>query len=97
MYAFTGDNWKQVGQDVNQGANVICPYQMKTITSRYFSTNGETFDTYQGYYYIAINDDGDECKSGFDQLSYNLGHLNCTGGKVGTFSCGEVWFRAFED
>ena len=97
MYAYTGSNWWQVGQDVNQGADKECPYALKTITTRYFSRDAETFSMCTGYYYIAINEDGDEANTRFEELAYNMGKYNNTSREVGTYSCGLVCFCAFDD
>ena len=97
MYAYTGSNWWQVGQDVNQGADKECPYALKTITTRYFSRDAETFSMCTGYYYIAINEDGDEANTRFEELAYNMGKYNNTRREVGTYSCGLVCFCAFDD
>lgn len=97
MYAYTGSNWWQVGQDVNQGADKECPYALKTITTRYFSRDAETFSMCTGYYYIAINEDGDEANTRLEELAYNIGKYNNTRREVGTYSCGLICFCAFDD
>lgn len=50
-----------------------------------------------GYYYIAINEDGDEANTRFEELAYNIGKYNNTSREVGTYSCGLVCFCAFDD
>lgn len=98
MYAFDGSNYNVAGQDVNQGANVACPYALKTVTTRYFF-DGNSYSNKQGYYYIGVDEYGSEVPLGHigEEYHYQLEHLDCTGSRVGTFSCGEVWFCAFND
>lgn len=96
MYAFDGSNYKQAGQDVNQGADVACPYELKVVTTRYFFSH-DSYSNTQGYYYVGINAHGGECENSFDDLSYQMGHYNNTRKKVGTYSCGVVWFCGFDD
>lgn len=101
MYAFTGDNYLIAGQDVNQGSNVDCPYALKTVTTRnaFLSNYGENaFRNITGYYYIAVDEYGSEVPRGQTSVSpyYNeLGWNYTESGKIGTFSCGDVWFRAY--
>lgn len=96
MYAFTGNNYDVAGQDVNQGANVDCPYPLKTVTTRYFFDN-DNYSYKQGYYYAAIDSRGHECEDPFDELHYQMGKYNCRTKMVGMYSCGMVWFTAFDD
>ena len=96
MYGADYEDRKMRGQDVNQGADKSCPYELKTVTTRYFF-DSTSYSNRQGYYYVAINEYGDECESGFDTLAYNMGHYNNTRKKVGMYSCGMVWFCAFDD
>ena len=87
------------GEDVNQGANVECPYTMKQVTTRYFETRGE-WSVREGYYYIAVDEYGDEIplsENPFHTYYNQLGYKNCIMSKVGTFSCGDVWFCASND
>lgn len=101
MYGFTGDNYSVVGQDVNQGSNMDCPYALKTVTTRnaFISNHGEnSFRNITGYYYVALNEYGDEVPLGqTTRMPYcnELGWNYCEARKVGTFSCGDVWFRAY--
>lgn len=101
MYAFTGDNYLIAGQDVNQGSNVDCPYALKTVTTRnaFVHNRGEdSFSNRTGYYYIAVDEYGSEVPRGQTSVSpyYNeLGWNYTESGKIGTFSCGDVWFRAY--
>lgn len=101
MYAFTGDNYLIAGQDVNQGSNVDCPYALKTVTTRnaFLSNYGENaFRNITGYYYIAVDEYGSEVPRGqtsvlpyYNELGWNYTESR----KIGTFSCGDVWFRAY--
>lgn len=97
MYGADYEDRKMRGQDVNQGADKSCPYELKTVTTRYFF-DGNSYSNRQGYYYVAINSHGSENEGGsFDDLSYQMGKYNCTSKKVGMYSCGMVWFCAFDD
>ena len=100
MYAYNGDKYI-VGQDVNQGPNVECPYTMKQVTTRYFSKDSINFSNCEGYYYISVDGDfGDEIpldENPFNAYMYQVGHRQCVGSRVGIFSCGDVWFCAFDD
>lgn len=97
MYGADYEDRKMRGQDVNQGADKSCPYELKTVTTRYFF-DGNSYSNRQGYYYVAINSHGSENEGGsFDDLSYQMGKYNCTSKKVGMYSCGMVWFKAFDD
>lgn len=97
MYGADYEDKKMRGQDVNQGADKPCPYELKTVTTRYFF-DGNSYSNRQGYYYVAINSHGSENEGGsFDDLSYQMGKYNCTSKKVGMYSCGMVWFCAFDD
>lgn len=84
------------GMDVNQGADKPCPYELKTVTTRYFFADN-SYSNKQGYYYVAINEYGDECESKFNDLAYQMGKYNCTSREIGEYSCGHVWFKAFDD
>lgn len=84
------------GMDVNQGADKTCPYELKTVTTRYFF-DSTSYSNRQGYYYVAINEYGDECESKFDDLAYQMEKYNCTSREIGEYSCGHVWFKAFDD
>lgn len=97
MYGADYEDRKMRGQDVNQGADKPCPYELKTVTTRFFF-DGSSYSNRQGYYYVAINSHGSENEGGsFDDLSYQMGKYNCTSKKVGMYSCGMVWFKAFDD
>lgn len=100
MYAYNGDKYI-VGQDVNQGPNVECPYTMKQVTTRYFAKDSVNFSNCEGYYYISVDGDfGDEIpldENPFNAYMYQVGHRQCVGSRVGIFSCGDVWFCAFDD
>ena len=84
------------GEDVNSGADVACPYELKVVTTRYFFSHG-SYSNKQGYYYVAIDTYGGECENSFEDLSYQMGKYNCTSRKIGTYSCGVVWFCGFDD
>lgn len=96
MYGADYEDRKMRGQDVNQGADKSCPYELKTVTTRYFF-DGNSYSNRQGYYYAAIDARGHECENPFDELHYQMGKYNCTTKKVGVYSCGVVWFTAFDD
>ena len=101
MYAFTGDNYLIAGQDVNQGSNVDCPYALKTVTTRnaFVHNRGEdSFSNRTGYYYIALDEYGGEVPRGSTSIrpyQEELGWNYTESGKIGTFSCGDVWFCAY--
>lgn len=97
MYGADYEDKKLRGQDVNQGTDKECPYPLKTVTTRYMYTSSTGFANRTGYYYVAIDEHGGECENPFDELSYQMGKYNCTGKKVGMYSCGMVWFCAFDD
>lgn len=96
MYGADYEDKKMRGQDVNQGADKPCPYELKTVTTRYFFSQG-SYSNRQGYYYVAIDEYGGECEDGFDDLAYQMGKYNYTSKRVGMYSCGMVWFKAFDD
>ena len=96
MYGADYEDRKMRGQDVNQGADKPCPYELKTVTTRYFF-DGNSYSNRHGYYYAAIDARGHECENPFDELHYQMGKYNCTTKKVGVYSCGVVWFTAFDD
>lgn len=97
MYGADYEDKNLRGQDVNQGTDKECPYPLKTVTTRYMYTSSTGFANRTGYYYVAIDEHGCECESAFDELHYQMGKYNCTGKKVGMYSCGMVWFCAFDD
>lgn len=96
MYGADYEDRKMRGQDVNQGADKPCPYELKTVTTRYFFSQG-SYSNRQGYYYVAIDEYGGECEDGFNDLAYQMGKYNYTSKRVGMYSCGMVWFTAFDD
>lgn len=87
------------GQDVHQGADVACPYELGVLTTRYAFNNGtDKFEDLPVFYYIATNDDGDFTDADyelFEKYGYELNRFDNTCYKVGTFSCGEVWVLAY--
>lgn len=94
------DYWdSQRGQDVHQGADVACPYELGVLTTRYAFNNGtDKFEDLPVFYYIATNDDGDFTDADyelFEKYGYELNRFDNTCYKVGTFSCGEVWVLAY--
>lgn len=98
MYGADYEDKKMRGQDVNQGADKPCPYELKTVTTRYMYTSSTGFANRTGYYYVASDEYGAEGNiDSFDDLSYQMGKYNCTCKKVGMYSCGMVWFCAFDD
>lgn len=98
MYGADYEDRKMRGQDVNQGADKSCPYGLKTIITRYMYTSSTGFANRTGYYYVASDEYGAEGNiDSFDDLSYQMGKYNCTCKKVGMYSCGMVWFCAFDD
>ena len=98
MYGADYEDKKMRGQDVNQGADKSCPYELKTVTTRYMYTSSTGFANRTGYYYVASDEYGAEGNiDSFDDLSYQMGKYNCTCKKVGMYSCGMVWFCAFDD
>uniref|UniRef100_UPI00402AFD50 hypothetical protein n=1 Tax=[Lactobacillus] rogosae TaxID=706562 RepID=UPI00402AFD50 len=96
MYGADYEDRKMRGQDVNQGADKPCPYELKTVTTRYFFSQG-SYSNRQGYYYVAIDEYGGECEDDFNDLAYQMGKYNYTSKRVGMYSCGMVWFTAFDD
>lgn len=96
MYGADYEDRKMRGQDVNQGADKPCPYELKTVTTRYFFSQG-SYSNRQGYYYIGLDEYGSECEDSFNNLQYQMGKYNCTCKRVGMYSCGMVWFCAFDD
>ena len=87
------------GENVYQGADLDLDYPMLTVTTRYVPVEIGEFRTFEGYYYIALDEWGLESATGsaFGTLAYETGHYNCGRTKVGTYSCGDVWFCAYED
>ena len=94
------DGWATgYGENVYQGADLELDYPMLTVTTRYVPVKVGEFRTAEGYYYIALDEWGLESATGsaFGTLAYETGHYNCSRTKVGTYSCGDVWFCAYED
>lgn len=86
------------GQDVNQGADVECPYELEVATTRYaYNNQTDRFENLTGFYYIPINSEGHMSNEFMDMTyKYEEDHgwawRSNTFYKIGTFSCGEVWF-----
>jgi len=99
QYAGNSNTVQCKGQDVKQGTDVECPYQLSTYTTRYtVNPHTEEFETRYGFYYIGIND-GDMNDSDWqlsEQLGEQYGWMMGVCQKIGTFSCGEVWFLIFD-
>lgn len=99
QYAGNSNTVQCKGQDVKQGTDVECPYQLSTYTTRYtVNPHTEEFETRYGFYYIGIND-GDMNDSDLqlsEQLGEQYGWMMGVCQKIGTFSCGEVWFLIFD-
>lgn len=87
------------GQDVHQGADVACPYELGVLTTRYaFNNRDDKFEDLPVFYYIATDDEGsmsDADYALFEKYSDELHRGRCSMYKVGTFSCGEVWVIAY--
>lgn len=99
QYAGNSNTVQCKGQDVKQGTDVECPYQLSTYTTRYtVNPHTEEFETRYGFYYIG-NSDGDMNDSDwqlFEQLGEQYGWMGGACQKIGTFSCGDVWFLIFD-
>lgn len=86
------------GQDVHQGADVACPYELEKETVRYaYNNQTDRFENLTGFYYIPTDDEGsmsDEFYELTEKFEESHGWAWKTGTmyKIGTFSCGEVWF-----
>ena len=86
------------GQDVRQGADVECPYELEVATTRYaYNNQTDRFENLTGFYYIPINSEGHMSNEFMDMTDkYEEDHgwawRSNTFYKIGTFSCGEVWF-----
>ena len=94
------DYWdSQRGQDVHQGADVACPYELGVLTTRYaFNNRDDKFEDLPVFYYIATDDEGsmsDADYALFEKYSDELHRGRCSMYKVGIFSCGEVWVIAY--
>lgn len=93
------DYWdSQRGQDVHQGADVACPYELEKETVRYaFNNQTDRFENLTGFYYIPTDDEGSMSDEFYDltekfEESHGWAWKTGTMYKIGTFSCGEVWF-----
>lgn len=86
------------GQDVNQGADVPCPYELEVAVTRYaYNNQTDRFENLTGFYYIPTNSEGDMSDEFYDlteryEESHGWAWKTNTMYKIGTFSCGEVWF-----
>ena len=98
QYGENGFGKKVRGQDVNQGADVECPYELEVATTRYaYNNQTDRFENLTGFYYIPINSEGHMSNEFMDMTDkYEEDHgwawRSNTFYKIGTFSCGEVWF-----
>lgn len=88
------------GQDVNQGADVECPYELEVATTRYaYNNQTDRFEDLTVFYYIPVNSEGDMSDEFYDltekyEESHGWAWRSNTMYKVGTFSCGDVWLYA---
>ena len=99
-FYYLSDGWGAgYGENVYQGTDIDFNYPLLTVTTRYVNVGDKYnhFDTFEGYYYIALDEWGLESATGsaFGTLAYETGHYNCSRTKVGTYSCGDVWFCAY--
>lgn len=88
------------GQDVRQGADVECPYELEVATTRYaYNNQTDRFEDLTVFYYIPVNSEGDKSDEFYDltekyEESHGWAWRSNTMYKVGTFSCGDVWLYA---
>ena len=88
------------GQDVRQGADVECPYELEVATTRYaYNNQTDRFEDLTVFYYIPVNSEGDMSDEFYDltekyEESHGWAWRSNTMYKVGTFSCGDVWLYA---
>lgn len=88
------------GQDVRQGADVDCPYELEVATTRYaYNNQTDRFEDLTVFYYIPVNSEGDMSDEFYDltekyEESHGWAWRSNTMYKVGTFSCGDVWLYA---
>lgn len=86
------------GQDVHQGSDVQCPYELEVAITRYaYNNQTDRFENLTGFYYIPTNSEGDMSDEFYDltekyEESHGWAWKTNTMYKIGTFSCGEVWF-----
>lgn len=88
------------GQDVRQGADVECPYELEVATTRYaYNNQTDRFEDLTVFYYIPVNSEGDKSDEFYYltekyEESHGWAWRSNTMYKVGTFSCGDVWLYA---
>ena len=98
QYSENGWGYYVRGQDINQGADVSCPYELEVAITRYaYNNQTDRFENLTGFYYIPTNSEGDMSDEFYDLTEkYEESHgwvwKTNTMYKIGTFSCGEVWF-----
>lgn len=98
QYSENGWGYYVRGQDVHQGADVECPYELEVATTRYaYNNQTDRFENLTGFYYIPTNSEGDMSDEFYDlteryEESHGWAWKTNTMYKIGTFSCGEVWF-----
>ena len=107
QYAGNSNTVQCIGQDVKQGTNVECPYELSVLTTRYTLNPSNKFEYIKGFYYIAHTDeDGNEgiMSNEDDALAESLAEqLSIEAGaptlsllvKIGTFSNGEIYYCTF--
>lgn len=89
------------GKDVNTGADVSCPYQLDTITTRVMYDTYEGFHTYEGYY-VATNETvpfliaASGTASPLYEQYQKQGYDCIFSGRIGVYSCGNVVFTAMK-
>lgn len=98
QYSENGWGYYVRGQDINQGADVSCPYELEVAITRYaYNNQTDRFENLTGFYYIPSNGEGDMSDEFYDLTEkYEESHgwvwKTNTMYKIGTFACGEVWF-----
>lgn len=98
QYAGNSNTVQCRGQDVHQGADVACPYELEKETVRYaYNNQTDRFENLTGFYYIPTDDEGSMSDEFYDltekfEESHGWAWKTGTMYKIGTFSCGEVWF-----
>lgn len=99
QYCGNGSSYLR-GQDVRQGADVDCPYELEVATTRYaYNNQTDRFEDLTVFYYIPVNSEGDKSDEFYDltekyEESHGWAWRSNTMYKVGTFSCGDVWLYA---
>lgn len=99
QYCGNGSSYLR-GQDVRQGADVDCPYELEVATTRYaYNNQTDRFEDLTVFYYIPVNSEGDMSDEFYDltekyEESHGWAWRSNTMYKVGTFSCGDVWLYA---